>query len=145
MCYVYICIDIILISISVSLASLKRFTSDIYTDILRSMKGGSVIREARKRAGLTQRQLAEFLSTTQAVIARWESGKSSPTFDRVVQAVRTCGLDLSVRIVNRDDEHSLLIDDALRLAPVERLERLTRSRSALEGLTANVRRRSQET
>ena len=134
-----------LISISVSLAFLKRFTSDIYIDILRSMKGGSIIREARKRAGLTQRQLAELLSTTQAVVARWETGKSSPTFDRVVQAVRACGLDLSVRIVNRDDEHSLLIDDALRLAPVERLERLTKSRNALEGLAANVRRRTQET
>ncbi len=108
------------------------------------MRGGSIIREARKRAGLTQRQLAELLTTTQAVVARWETGKSSPAFDRVVQAVRACDLDLSVRIVNRDDEHSLLIDDALRLAPVERLERLARSRSALEGLAANVRRRNQD-
>ncbi len=108
------------------------------------MKGGTIIREARKRAGLTQRQLAELLGTTQAVIARWESGQRSPTFQRVLEAVRACGFDLSIRIVNRDYEHSLLIDESLRLPPRERLARLTRSRSGLERLTVNARKKDEE-
>ena len=72
------------------------------------MRGGQLVREARKRAGLTQRELAELLNTTQSVIGRWEAGNSSPSYERVVEAVRACGFDLAVRIVSRDDEHALL-------------------------------------
>ncbi|MDQ3771054.1 MAG: helix-turn-helix domain-containing protein [Actinomycetota bacterium] len=104
------------------------------------MLGGELIREARKRAGLSQRELAEFMATTQPVIARWESGKSSPSFQRVVAAVRSCGFDLAVRIVARDDEHALLVQENLRLSPKQRLERLTSSRSTIDELAAKVRR-----
>ena len=58
------------------------------------MKGGAVVREARRRAGLTQTELAARLHTTQAVIARLERGRTEPAFARVVEAVRACGLEL---------------------------------------------------
>jgi transcriptional regulator with XRE-family HTH domain len=106
------------------------------------MRGGELIYEARKRANLSQRQLAELLATTQPVIARWESGKVSPSFERVVDAVRACGFDLSVRVVARDDEHALLIQQNLRVTPLERLQRLYESRSAVDRLASKVRRPS---
>lgn len=105
------------------------------------MRGGELIREARRRAGLTQVGLAELMQTTQAVIARWETGKRSPTCERVVEAIRACGFDLAVRIVSPDDDHGLLIEEALRMSPRERLDRMSQSRSSLEDLVANVRRR----
>lgn len=105
------------------------------------MKGGELIREARKRSGLSQRELAELLGTTQAVIARWETGARSPSFERVVQAVRACGFDLAVRIVPRDDQHALLIEEALTLNPHERLDRLARSRAAIQDLVSQARKR----
>jgi transcriptional regulator with XRE-family HTH domain len=43
------------------------------------------LREARRSAGLTQRELAERLGVDQAVIARWETGVREP---RVRAAVR---------------------------------------------------------
>jgi transcriptional regulator with XRE-family HTH domain len=104
------------------------------------MKGGEFIREARKRSGLSQRELAELLGTTQAVIARWETGARSPSFERVVQAVRACGFDLAVRIVPRDDQHALLIEEALTLDPHERLDRLARSRAAIQDLVSQARK-----
>ncbi|MPZ93030.1 MAG: helix-turn-helix domain-containing protein [Actinobacteria bacterium] len=107
------------------------------------MKGGELIREARKRVGLTQRELAERLGTTQAVIARWELGRTSPPFERVVEAIRACGLELSVRITKSDPEHALLVEENLRLSPRDRLNRLTSSRSAMDELAAKVRRREQ--
>lgn len=104
------------------------------------MKGGELVREARKRAGLSQHELAERLSTSQAVIARWELGRTSPSFERVVEAIRASGLELSVRITKPDPEHALLVEENLRLSPKQRLERFTSSRTALEELAAKVRR-----
>lgn len=37
------------------------------------------IAEARIRAGLSQKQLAERVGTTQSVISRWESGRVAPS------------------------------------------------------------------
>ncbi len=106
------------------------------------MHGGELVREARKRAGLSQRELAERLATTQPVIARWERGTASPAFERVVAAVRACGFDLAVRIVARDDEHALLVQENLRLTPSQRLRRLVEGRAGVDELVAQVRRRT---
>ena len=77
------------------------------------MKGGLLIKEARKRAGLTQAQLARRMRTTQSAIARWERGRSLPAFRTVVRAIRACGLDLHVSIATYDDQDDLLIEDQL--------------------------------
>jgi transcriptional regulator with XRE-family HTH domain len=67
------------------------------------MRGGAIIREARRRSGLTQRELAERLGTTQSAIARLESGATEPSYERVVAAVRACGLELEPRLGAADD------------------------------------------
>lgn len=89
------------------------------------MKGGEVIREARLRKGLTQAELAKRLDTKQPVIARWESGSRSPTFETVVRAIRACGLDLGIGIYNYDYDHDALIEDQLRLSPEQRVQRIS--------------------
>jgi ribosome-binding protein aMBF1 (putative translation factor) len=48
--------------------------------------------EARRQADMTQEQVAEAMGTTQAVIARLESGKTMPstrTLERFAKATRT--------------------------------------------------------
>lgn len=104
--------------------------------------GGDLVREARRRAGLTQRELAELLGTSQAQIARWELGKTSPPFDRVVDAVRACGFELTVSIATPDDQHALLIEDNLRLDPADRLRRQVQGQTAVAALAAKVRRQN---
>ena len=106
------------------------------------MKGGALIREARKRAGLSQRELAELLHTTQPQIARWENEQRSPSFERLVEAIRRCGFDLSVRIVARDEDHALLVERSLMLSPEERLRHMSQSRSAIRDLVASARAKS---
>lgn len=65
--------------------------------------GADLIVEARRRAGLTQRELAERAGTTQSSIARWESGRSEPSFANVIRLLRLCGFVLDVRLELYDD------------------------------------------
>lgn len=64
--------------------------------------GPDLVREARKRAGLTQAELARRVGSTQPAIARLESGRVQPTFDRVVELLRACGFDLLLQLEPRD-------------------------------------------
>jgi len=65
----------------------------------RHLLGNDLVREARRRAGLTQRELAELAGTTHSAIARLEGGRTSPSFENVLSLVRLCGLDLDVMLV----------------------------------------------
>ena len=65
--------------------------------------GNDLVREARRRARMSQRELAEKAGTTQSAIARIETGRSTPSFDTVLRLVRLCGLDLDVMLVDRDE------------------------------------------
>ena len=88
------------------------------------MKGAQFVREARKRAGLTQAQLAERAGTTQSAIARIERGGVAPTFERVVELVRECGLDLDVHLVPYDDSNWTVASTNLTLDPSDRLRQM---------------------
>ncbi|MGH9379885.1 MAG: helix-turn-helix domain-containing protein [Thermoanaerobaculia bacterium] len=85
------------------------------------MQGGLLIREARRRAGLTQAELAARLGTTQSAVARWEGGAHEPAFATVARAVRACGLDPQVRLVEADDHDDGLITYTLSLSPAQRV------------------------
>lgn len=86
--------------------------------------GGDLIHEGRLRAGLSQAALAERLGTSQPAVARWERGRSRPPMDRVLEALRACGLDLAVRVVDRDDHDLELALANVRLSERDRLRQL---------------------
>lgn len=85
--------------------------------------GGDLIREARKRAGLTQAELAARAGTTQSGIARWESGRTSPSLDDVRRLIRLCGLDLEVAIVPYDGSDMAQAERLRDLTPQQRIDR----------------------
>jgi transcriptional regulator with XRE-family HTH domain len=85
--------------------------------------GGDLIREARRRAGLTQAELADRAGTAQPAIARWESGRTAVSLDDVLRLVRLCGLDLELALVPRDDSD---LAQAARLAGLTGQQRLDR-------------------
>lgn len=88
------------------------------------MNGGQFVLEARRRAGLSQRQLSSRSGLSQSVIARIESGVVAPSFERVVRLVRACGFDLSVRLVPLDEDAFALAEQNLARSPDERLDAL---------------------
>ena len=99
-----------------------------------STMGGDLIREARRRAGLTQAELAVRAGTSQSGIARWEAGRTAVSLDDVIRLVRLCGFDLEVMLLPRDASD---IAQATRLAGLtgqERMDRHARLARQLSGL-----------
>lgn len=89
--------------------------------------GAELIVEARRRAGLTQQQLADRVGRPQSTIARWERGVQAPSIDTTREIVRACGLELTVGLARYDDSYLPLIDAQLRLGSTERLASLCRA------------------
>ena len=84
----------------------------------------TVLREARTRAGLTQRQLAERAHTAQSVVARIESGVTSPSWETLGRLLEVAGfaLDATLRPIAAEPSHMLAdVPRILRLTPEQRL------------------------
>ena len=86
-----------------------------------SMVSGDLIREARLRAGLTQAELGAKIGKPQSVIARWERGDVTPSFETLRQAIRGCGLELSFHLSRLDESSMTVIDEHLKMTPAQRL------------------------
>lgn len=80
---------------------------------------------ARRAAGLTQRALARRARTSQSVVARIESGATSPSWKTLEQLLKHAGFDLQASLTMRArGGRSHMLDDVariLRLTPEERL------------------------
>jgi|SRR5579863_512178 transcriptional regulator with XRE-family HTH domain len=99
----------------------------------------ALLRAARARAKLTQRALAGRAGTTQAVVARIESGRTSPGWDTLQRLLRASGFDLRAEIIPRPSIQSHMMQDVariLRLSPEDRLREV----AALSRFVANTRR-----
>jgi transcriptional regulator with XRE-family HTH domain len=100
--------------------------------------GGELVREARKRAGLTQAELADRAGTTQSAIARLESGRTSPALEQVERLLKLCGFQLVVQLEPYDDSDLVQAEASLRRSYDERAQRLTSTVNRLNRLRADV-------
>lgn len=97
------------------------------------MSSHILIREARRRARLTQAELAARAGTTQSAVARWEAGKALPSLEKLESLVECCGLELAVTLTEcRPDERELL-ERTLSRTPEERLNQLMAAIPTLHG------------
>lgn len=65
------------------------------------MDTGSLIRSARRSAGLSLRELAARAGTSHATIAAYESGRSSPHVTTLDRVLRACGVALEPELASR--------------------------------------------
>lgn len=86
--------------------------------------GGQFVLEARRRVGMSQRELAGRVGLSQPEVARIESGVVTPSFERVVELVRACGFDLAVRLVPLDEDAFTLAEQNMQRSADERLDGL---------------------
>jgi transcriptional regulator with XRE-family HTH domain len=85
------------------------------------MEARELLLTARRRSGLTQRELARRSGVPQPTISRIESAKMSPSLETLEPAILACGMELA--LVDRagqgvDDSQ---IVERLRLSPGDRL------------------------
>lgn len=101
----------------------------------------SVIRDARRTRGITQRQLADRMGTTQAAVAKLERPGANPTVATLRKALAAADHRLSLAAspaTSSVDLPQLLAN--LRLTPTERLERHQAAHRNVAALVRDARR-----
>lgn len=80
---------------------------------------GAAIKAFRKKANLTQDQLAEMLGTTKAAVSRYESGKRTPRYDQIIQIADALQISPALLIgyeIHDYNNYSFAIIDGDRLS-----------------------------
>jgi len=92
------------------------------------MRPGTLIRNARRHAGLSQASLASRLGTTQSAVARLETKASNPRFQTIAGALAACGQELKLDArPRRSSIDETLVAGMLRMPPGERIKSFERS------------------
>jgi transcriptional regulator with XRE-family HTH domain len=106
------------------------------------MTGATLIQQARRRAGLTQAELAGRVGTTQSAVARWERGATHPTVERLEALVEACGLELELGLVAPGTDELAALRRNLALSVDQRVTRIVAlHRFVAEGRAALAARR----
>lgn len=103
---------------------------------------GDLLRAARERHGLDQRELARRAATSQAQISRIERGETVPSVDTLSRLLATMGerLELRSSAVRGNRHRRELRADYERLTAAERLAQASRLSRTLTGIAAGRRR-----
>jgi transcriptional regulator with XRE-family HTH domain len=101
------------------------------------MSIANLVREARRRSGLTQAQLAERAGVPKSTVGRIESGARVPSTELVERLVEAAGWNVSVSLSEPDPDTDSMFERTLRRSPAQRLADATRAaRFVLRGRRA---------
>ena len=89
----------------------------------------TIVAGARAQAGLSQRELARLAGTAQSVVARIESGQTSPTWQTVSTLLAAAGFVMRPDI-ERTTFDSHMLDDIARIRALSPGQRLIELRNA---------------
>jgi transcriptional regulator with XRE-family HTH domain len=101
---------------------------------------GLLLRAARRRSGLTQRELARRAGTSQSVVARIEQGRTDPSTATLARLLAAAGFELRADLSPVPVADTHMLEDVARilaLAPEERL-REVRNVSRFEAAARRV-------
>lgn len=96
---------------------------------------GDLLREARVRAGLSQRALARRARTSQSVVARIESGGTSPSWQTALRLLRSSGFELHAELRPLQVGRSHMLHDVARILRLRPEDRLLELRNAARMLS----------
>jgi transcriptional regulator with XRE-family HTH domain len=86
------------------------------------MNAGSLLRRARRRAGLSQRALAQVAEVPQSTVGRIEAGLINPRVATLARLLDACGYELEALQRLGEGVDRTLIRELLALTPRQRLE-----------------------
>ena len=102
------------------------------------MAASTLLRTARRRAGLTQAQLGERAGLSQTDVARLERAGANPTAATLERLLRATGHRLDLRPLDAVDETQMR--ERLALTPADRLAAFAASQRNLARLARGARR-----
>lgn len=88
--------------------------------------GARLLLTARRKAGLSQRELAKRSGVPQPTIAAIEAGRQDPRVETLRKVLRSCGHELEVAPVLGEGVDRTLIHSLLRYTPRDRVSLLTK-------------------
>jgi len=95
---------------------------------------GNLLRLARMRSGLSQRQLAEAAGVPQSTVARIETYRQQPTLPLLARLFAAAGLELRTRLEDYDDHDDVLDAQWARMTAAEQSQaRASQDRFAAAG------------
>ncbi len=97
---------------------------------------GLLLRDARVRAGLTQRELAQRAGTSQSVVARIELGRSDPSTATLTRLLAAAGFELRAELTPIVVGNTHMLDDVARILSLSPEERLREVRNVSRFETA---------
>jgi predicted transcriptional regulator len=100
---------------------------------------GQILRYTRRRAGLTQRELAKLAEVPQPAIARIESGAVSPRMSTLLRLIAAAGFSLEVSSRIGEGVDRSLIRGSLARTPEERIRAAAVAAGNLGAFTDAVR------
>ena len=86
------------------------------------MNVGRTLRHARRRARLTQRQLAEKTGVPQSTVGRIEAGTTMPRVDTFERLLEACGMDIELTHKRGVGVDVTQMQGLLRMTPHERVQ-----------------------
>ena len=95
-----------------------------------------LLRWARERAGLSQRELARRARTAQSVIARIELGLTKPAAENLERLLDAAGFDVAVSLIPRHEPATHMLDDVPRILAMTPEDRLREVANASRFLCA---------
>jgi transcriptional regulator with XRE-family HTH domain len=108
--------------------------------VAKRLEAPKLVREARMRAGLTQRELARRAGTAQSVVARIERGQTRPSGELLVRLLEAAGFELRADLVPRPVIGSHMLEEVARILALTPEQRLIELRN-LSRFEAAARRR----
>lgn len=97
--------------------------------VLMANDPANLLRDARIRAGLSQRELARRARTTQSVVARIELRQTSPSWDTLAHLLTAAGFELVAGVEQRPVARTHMLDDVARILSLSPEERLAEVRN----------------
>lgn len=91
----------------------------------------TLLRQARRKSGLSQRRLAELSGVPQPTIAAIERGRQDPRFATIKRLLAACGYGLDLELPLGEGVDRTLIDETLRLSTAERAKLATQGARVL--------------
>lgn len=87
------------------------------------------VREARKKAGYSQKQLAQAVGVSPQLVSFWESGKNSPNEQAIYKLMRLCSVDAN--FLYQDEMEAARSASAEEMGVVYKLRNLTEAERKL--------------